>query len=87
MIVSMICACPTCKYVTFLLLHSKNNHPVLFRAVLVNTIIIFFAYLTVGIVGAVASVYFKDCDPLLNGDITNGDQVGDTPTSGHGNVT
>jgi hypothetical protein len=49
--------------------------------VLVNTIIIFLAYLTVGIVGAVASVYFANCDPLLNGEITNGDQVRARPLS------
>ena len=44
-------------------------------AVLINMIAVLITYTTVTVVGVVAFVYFKDCDPLYNGDITKGDQV------------
>ena len=36
---------------------------------------ILIAYVTVTVVGVVSFVYFNECDPLYNGDITKGDQV------------
>ena len=48
---------------------------IFFSAVLINMVTILIAYVTVTVVGVVSFVYFNECDPLYNGDITKGDQV------------